>query len=69
MSADFYRQFVDAELEVLFESARGDSPPVWTGLTDNYVRGSVPAKRSLANVLATVRCISADETGLRGELV
>jgi len=69
MSADFHRQFVDAELEVLFESARGDSTPTWTGLTDNYVRVSVPATRSLANVLATVRCISADETGLWGELV
>ncbi len=69
MSADFCRQFVDAELEVLFESARSDSTPTWTGLTDNYVRVSVPATRSLANVLATVRCISADETGLRGELV
>ena len=69
MSADFHRQFVDAELEVLFESARDDGTPVWTGLTDNYLRVSVPAKRDLTNILATVHCLSADETGLRGELV
>jgi len=70
MSLAFHRRFVNTEVEVLFESARDEKGiRVWNGLTDNYLRVSVPSKDELTNVLATVRCISASEKGLRGKLV
>jgi len=70
MSLDFHQQFVNMEVEVLFESAHDENGiRVWNGLTDNYLRVVAPSEGDLANVLATVRCISASEKGLRGELV
>ena len=70
ISLEFHQRFVNTEVEVLFESARpGNGPQTWTGLTDNYLRVSVCAIDDLANVLTTVRCVSASEAGLRGELV
>jgi len=69
MSLDYHRRFVNAKVEVLFESARQDGgTQMWSGLTDNYLRVSVPAERELGNVFATVQCLFADERGLRGEL-
>lgn len=76
MALGFHARFVGQVVEVLFESARksqdahGDQRvPLWDGLTDNYLRVLVPSREDLANTLAGVRCLDADETGLRGELI
>lgn len=69
MARAFHARFVGQEVEVLFESAtKRQDALLWSGLTDNYLRIVAPSARSLANTFARVRCLSADESGLRGEL-
>jgi len=58
--ADFYRQFVDRRLSVLFESS--ESAGWWSGLTDNYIRVRVPSTTVLSNEIHTVQI-----TGAMGE--
>ena len=70
LACAFHTRFIGSDVEVLFEYARDDQgSPVWSGLTDNYLRVSASTDRDLANALATVRCLHADETGLRGDLI
>ncbi len=70
MARAFHARFVGQEVEVLFESvAKRQDAPLWSGLTDNYLRVVAPSPRNLANTFARVRCLSADESGLRGEIV
>ena len=69
LSLDFHRQFIGADVEVLFETAqRAGGITLWSGLTDNYLRISAPSEGDLANTLAIVHCLTADEAGLQGEL-
>ena len=57
-------------MQVLFEYARHEEDvPVWSGLTDNYLRTAVRTHGDLINRMALVRCVSADEAGLVGELI
>jgi threonylcarbamoyladenosine tRNA methylthiotransferase MtaB len=68
----FHARFVGAVVEVLFEQPQGHDAaglPLWSGLTDNYVRVTVPHAGPLHNTLARVHCESADEEGLRGALL
>ncbi len=58
--ADFYRQFVDRRMSVLFESS--ESAGWWSGLTDNYIRVRVPSTTVLSNEIHTVQI-----TGAMGE--
>ncbi|MFB3115287.1 MAG: tRNA (N(6)-L-threonylcarbamoyladenosine(37)-C(2))-methylthiotransferase MtaB [Nitrospirales bacterium] len=58
--ADFYRQFVDRRVSVLFESS--ESAGWWSGLTDNYIRVRVPSTTVLSNEIHTVQI-----TGAMGE--
>lgn len=70
MAQEFHNRLARTKVVVLFESCRAEgSTTVWQGLTDNYVRVYVSSRENLANTLAQVVCHSADETGLRGELV
>ncbi len=58
--ADFYRQFVDRRMSVLFESS--ESAGWWSGLTDNYIRVRVPSTTVSSNEIHTVQI-----TGAMGE--
>lgn len=58
--ADFYRQFVDRRVSVLFESS--ESAGWWSGLTDNYIRVRVPSTTVSSNEIHTVQI-----TGAMGE--
>jgi len=70
MSLDFHRQFVGTVVQVLCESAQKACGGLsWSGLTDNYLRVSAPAQGNLANTLVMMRCLDADEAGLRGEVL
>ena len=70
MARDFHEQHLGRTLEVLFERVQDDeSPPIWDGLTGNYVRVSVPSDRDLANKLCAVRCLQANQDGIAGALV
>ncbi|NLG50985.1 MAG: tRNA (N(6)-L-threonylcarbamoyladenosine(37)-C(2))-methylthiotransferase MtaB [Chloroflexi bacterium] len=70
LATAFHQRFVGREVEVLFEAHSPEGQThLWDGLTDNYVRVVAPSERELGNVLARVRCHSADENGLRGELL
>ncbi len=42
---------------VLWESAHGGDAPVWSGLTDNYIRVSTQDRRELGNVVTRVRLL------------
>ncbi|OGO05152.1 MAG: tRNA (N(6)-L-threonylcarbamoyladenosine(37)-C(2))-methylthiotransferase MtaB [Chloroflexi bacterium RBG_13_56_8] len=70
MARDFHQKFVGKKVQVLFEGRlEGGKESIWQGLTDNYLRVYVRCEKHLANTPAEVLCLSADETGLRGELV
>jgi threonylcarbamoyladenosine tRNA methylthiotransferase MtaB len=70
LARDYHGRFVGEEVEVLCESAREEGGMrLWTGLTDNYLRVTLPSSEDLANALVRVRCLTADEAGLRGELL
>jgi len=66
----FHQQCVGRHMQVLFESRRVmDGRQIWSGLTDTYVRVSVPCEECLANQVRTVACSSADQYGVWGEIV
>jgi threonylcarbamoyladenosine tRNA methylthiotransferase MtaB len=54
----FRRQQLGKTRPVLWETARKDGPiPVWSGLTDNYVRVSIEDRRDLRNLIAPARLV------------
>ena len=55
--AEFYRQFIDRRVSVLFESS--ESEGWWTGLTDNFIRVRVPSTIVEANEIHTVQLMGA----------
>jgi threonylcarbamoyladenosine tRNA methylthiotransferase MtaB len=59
--AEFYRQFVDRRVSVLFESS--DAAGWWSGLTDNYIRVRVPSTTVSSNEIHTIQI-----TGAMGEV-
>jgi threonylcarbamoyladenosine tRNA methylthiotransferase MtaB len=66
----FHRRLVGQEVEVLFETSEAcDGVDMWSGLTDHYVRVTATGRDDLANTLAMVRCISADEAGCHASLL
>ncbi len=69
-SATAFRQrFVGREMVVLWETSRtSESGPVWSGLTDNYLRVHTASSQHLANTLTTTRLVSLTQGGLRGEI-
>jgi threonylcarbamoyladenosine tRNA methylthiotransferase MtaB len=70
LALQYHRRFVGREVVVLLESARQEGGVVlWSGLSDNYLRVTVPAVGDLANTFVRVVCTMADETGLSGELL
>lgn len=70
MALDFHRRFVHEDVEVLFESCYDEAGvSKWSGLTDNYLRVTVPSGEDLENAFGTARCLRAHEEGLEGELI
>jgi threonylcarbamoyladenosine tRNA methylthiotransferase MtaB len=68
-SRAFQQQFVGRTVEVLWESSRtGPEEPMWSGLTDNYLRVRAPSPQDLANRFTPVRLVALAEDGLRGEI-
>ncbi|MBN1402704.1 MAG: tRNA (N(6)-L-threonylcarbamoyladenosine(37)-C(2))-methylthiotransferase MtaB [Anaerolineae bacterium] len=66
----FHGGLMGESVQVLLENAqRTPGGTLWQGWTDNYVRVTVPSDLALANRLAWVRCIAADEDGLTGQLI
>jgi len=66
---DFARRFVGRTLTVLWESVRqGTGGPVWSGLTDNYLRVLTRNPAPLANSLLPTRLVAMGEGGLQGEI-
>jgi threonylcarbamoyladenosine tRNA methylthiotransferase MtaB len=71
-SAENYRrQFLGAELEVLWESTDAYGPQGWQlhGLTDNYLKVSARSPEKLWNTLSRVRLEEVDGDGLAGVIV
>jgi threonylcarbamoyladenosine tRNA methylthiotransferase MtaB len=68
-SRAFQRQFVGRTVEVLWESSRaGPGDPIWSGLTDNYLRVRAASPQDLANRFMPVRLVTLAGDGLRGEI-
>ena len=66
----FARQFLGQTTRVLWESARsGDDVPVWSGLTDNYLRVKAVHAGDLRNTFGLVRLARPTAGGLWGEIV
>lgn len=64
---EFYRQFIDHRMSVLFESTESDG--WWTGLTDNFIRVRVPSTAVSANEMHTVQLIGAIGEAALGQIV
>lgn len=68
----FRRRFLDRDVEVLWESSRpGEQGPVWSGLTDHYLRVYAPGPpgRDLGNTFARVRIEALTRGGLQGQIL
>lgn len=66
---EFCRRFAGRTMDVLWESSRqGSSGPVWSGLTDNYLRVQTTSTMNLGNTLTPTRLVGLTERGLRGEI-
>ena len=72
MERTFRRRFLGRTMTVLWETAEpsgnGDEP-MWSGLTDNYLRVSAPGGANLRNVITPVRLVADTPGGLVGEIV
>ncbi len=70
-AANYARQFVGSELEVLWESSDSYGPDGWRmhGLSDNYLRVSSTAPEKLWNRVNRVRIETVEGEGLRGQIV
>ncbi len=65
----FRQQFVGQTMKVLWESSKaGDPGPVWSGLTDNYLRVQTVSAADLSNQETDTRLVALTENGLRGQL-
>ncbi len=68
-SQAFRRQFIGRTMEVLWESSRpGESGPVWSGLTDNYLRVYAGSFAKLSGTLTLTRLVALAGDGLWGEI-
>jgi threonylcarbamoyladenosine tRNA methylthiotransferase MtaB len=65
----FRRRFIGQILPVLWESSWcGETGPVWSGLTDNYLRVHVVSSADLANTITATRLVSLNGTSLQGQI-
>jgi threonylcarbamoyladenosine tRNA methylthiotransferase MtaB len=65
----FRQQFVGQTASVLWESCHWQgSSPVWSGLTDNYLRVYLHSTAELANVLTPTRLVGLEKDGLQGQI-
>ena len=60
----FYQTLLGTTQEILFEE---EKEGMWTGLTDNYARVSMPSQTDLRNQLNKVRLIAHQGTDLLAE--
>jgi len=65
--AEFYQQFVDRHVSVLFESS--DVAGWWSGLTDNYIRVRVPSTTVSSNEIHTVQLTGAIGEAALGHVI
>ncbi len=66
----YNRSFMGRTATVLWEERKGSpEDPVWTGLTQNYVRAFARSRRDLANQLLDVTLTGEAEGGLWADLV
>jgi threonylcarbamoyladenosine tRNA methylthiotransferase MtaB len=65
----FRQRFVGRTMGVLWESLElGESGPVWSGLTDNYLRVQTASTEDLGNRETCTRLVALTEGGLRGRI-
>ncbi len=67
LAADYRRQFLGRELEVLWERRRRDG--LWHGLTDNYLQVVTACPADLHNRITRTRLVGEKDGFLMGEVV
>jgi threonylcarbamoyladenosine tRNA methylthiotransferase MtaB len=71
LSLSFRNRFLGHSREVLWERAvekTAEGRPVWSGLTDNYIRVRACSKAALTNRIASSRLMSIDGDWVRAEV-
>jgi len=65
----FRQRFIGRTMEVLWETSRlKDEAPVWSGLTDNYLRVHACSIAELGNTISPARLVALTRGGLRGTI-
>ncbi len=65
----FRQRFIGRTMEVLWETSRlEDEGPVWSGLTDNYLRVHTCSAADLGNTISPTRLVDLTRGGLRGTI-
>ena len=65
----FRQRFIGQTMDVLWETSRpGDQGPVWSGLTDNYLRVHTCSAADLGNTISPTRLVALTRGGLRGTI-
>ncbi|MGD9317146.1 MAG: tRNA (N(6)-L-threonylcarbamoyladenosine(37)-C(2))-methylthiotransferase MtaB [Anaerolineae bacterium] len=65
----FRQRFIGRTMEVLWETSRlEDEGPVWSGLTDNYLRVHACSTAELGNTISPTHLIALTRDGLRGTI-
>ena len=65
----FRQRFVGRTMNVLWESSQvGEAGPVWSGLTDNYLRVHTVHPARLANTITPARLVALNRNGLLGQI-
>jgi tRNA A37 methylthiotransferase MiaB len=63
----FRQRFVGRTMAVLWETSRpGEDGPVWSGLTDNYLRVQAAGPADLANTITHARLVALAGGALQG---
>ena len=68
---NYQEQFLDREVEVLWEKVDKDPDGSWiaVGLTGNYLRVAATASPEVWNTISTVRILSINDDGIRGIII
>lgn len=60
-------QFLNKNMDVLFEGSCKKDPNLWIGHTDNYIKVTLKSKRDLKNQLITVKLNKIDKDSVRAD--
>jgi len=66
---NFYDQFLEQTMQVLWEKETNPGSGIYSGLTDNYIRVFGQSKKALTNKITLVKLVGFYDQEIWGELV